>query len=356
MTWLEEMTPKHIQDLIPYASARREASSGEVWLNANENPYERLTPEGLSPLNRYPEFQPEKLINGYARYIGLKREQVLVTRGIDEGIDLITRAFCKSGQDNILYTPPTYGMYKISAETNNIGAVAVPLKSDWSLDVQGMRRKAPSSKLIYLCSPNNPTGSLLDSQDIREILKATSGKALVVLDEAYVEFKPESSLVTLLAEYPNLVVMRTLSKAFGLAGLRCGFLLAAPEIIGVLQKVSAPYPMPVPVVDIASDALSEKGIASMMRDVETLSKDREKLRNTLKEFSFVAQIYASSANFILFQVDDATGLMGYLMDRGVVIRNQSRQLKLDNTLRITVGTPAEIEKLYQSMKDYEASL
>jgi len=356
MTWLEAMTPKHIQELVPYASARREASAGEVWLNANENPYECITPKGLSPLNRYPDFQPPGLINAYAKYAGVEREQVLVTRGIDEGIDLLNRAFCSSGQDRIIYTPPTYGMYRISAETNNITAVAIPLKPDWSLDTQGIIDTAPSCKLIYLCSPNNPTGSLIDPKDIYKILKATQGKSLVILDEAYVEFKPESSRVALLSEYPHLVIMRTLSKAFGLAGLRCGFLLASPEIIAVLQKLSAPYPIPIPVVDIASKALAERGIVAMMRDVETLRKDREKLRDMLKAFSFVKQTYSSDANFILFQVEDAASLLRFLMDDGVVIRNQSSQLGLDNTLRVTVGTDMEIQKFYLRMKAYEASL
>ena len=353
MNWLEEITPRHIQELVPYASARREAVSGEVWLNANENPYECIAPEGISSLNRYPGFQPETLIRGYSSYAGVESDQVLVTRGIDEGIDLLTRAFCEPGEDSIIYTPPTYGMYKISAATNNISANAVLLRADWSLDVQGIIEVAPQCKLIYLCSPNNPTGSLLDPADIRSILDAGSEKTLVIVDEAYIEFKPESSVVKLLSEYSNLVVMRTLSKAFGLAGLRCGFLLASPEIIDVLQKVSAPYPIPVPVVDIANEALSEKGITCMMRDVETLNKDREKLMDTLGTLSFVKKTYISSANFILFQVEDALSLMSFLMDRGVVIRNQSSQLALDNTLRVTVGTEVEIEKLYQCLKAYE---
>ena len=356
MTWLETITPKHIQNLVPYASARREASTGEVWLNANENPYECTTPEGLSALNRYPDFQPEQLVEGYASYAGVKKAQVLVTRGIDEGIDLLTRAFCRSGADSIIYTPPTYGMYKISAETNNIGAKAVPLMPDWSLDVQGILEAVPESKLIYLCSPNNPTGSLLDPSDIRSILDATRNNALVVVDEAYIEFKPESSMVSLLLGYPNLVIMRTLSKAFGLAGLRCGFLLASPEIIEVLQKVSAPYPISVPVVDIASTALEEQGIVCMMRDVETIGKDRDKLQDMLQEFSSIKTVYRSSTNFVLFQVEDAADLMSFLMERGVVIRNQSSQPGLESTLRITVGTEAELQKFYQCMKAYEASL
>ncbi|NQT61922.1 MAG: histidinol-phosphate transaminase [Candidatus Marinimicrobia bacterium] len=356
MTWLDEITPRHIQELVPYASARREASSGEVWLNANENPYASPKLAGLSQLNRYPEFQPEQLTQGFARYAGMKQEEVLVTRGIDEGIDLLTRAFCRSGEDNIIYTPPTYGMYKISAETNNIGALSVPLEADWFLDVQGILQQLPQSKLIYLCSPNNPTGSLLDKGDICKIIEAAAGKALVVVDEAYVEFRPEFSMVSMLSKYPNLVVMRTLSKAFGLAGLRCGFLLASPEIIEVLQKVSAPYPIPIPVVDVASEALSEKGIDAMMRDVETLTKDRDKLSDMLREFSFIRKIYPSSANFILFQVKDATAVMTFLLDKDVVIRNQSSQPGLDNTMRVSVGTENEIEKFYQNMKAYEASL
>jgi len=354
MSWLEKLTPNHIQTLIPYASARREASSGEVWLNANENPYECSTPEGLSALNRYPDFQPEALLKSYASYAGVTQKQVLITRGIDEGIDLLTRAFCEAGKDSIIYTPPTYGMYKITAQSNNIKALAVPLRSDWSLDVESLLEVASRGKLIYLCSPNNPTGSMLDQDDICSILKATQDKTLVVVDEAYIEFKPESSTVKLLQEYSNLIIMRTLSKAFGLAGLRCGFMLASPEIINVLQKVSAPYPIPSPVVDIASKALSEKGIVCMMRDVETINKDREKLMDMLQAFSCVKKTFTSAANFVLFQVDTADALMSFLLDRDVVIRDQSSQMGLENTLRITVGTETEIQKFYQCMKAYEA--
>jgi len=195
---------------------------------------------------------------------------------------------------------------------------------------------------------------MLDQDDICSILKATQDKTLVVVDEAYIEFKPESSTVKLLQEYSNLIIMRTLSKAFGLAGLRCGFMLASPEIINVLQKVSAPYPIPSPVVDIASKALSEKGIVCMMRDVETINKDREKLMDMLQAFSCVKKTFTSAANFVLFQVDTADALMSFLLDRDVVIRDQSSQMGLENTLRITVGTETEIQKFYQCMKAYEA--
>ncbi len=356
MTWLAEITPKHIQNLVPYSSAKREASSGEVWLNANENPFACETPAGLSSMNRYPEFQPAELLTAYARYAGVKPETLLATRGIDEGIDLLTRSFCEKDKDQIIYCPPTYGMYKISAETNGVEAIPVPLIKDWQLDVPTIIETASSSKLIYLCSPNNPTGHVLDYEDMIQILMATLGKSLVIVDEAYIEFKAETSASKLLDEYPNLVILRTLSKAFGLAGLRCGFVIANREIITTLQKVSAPYPIPGPVVDLACKALSSSGIDGMTRDVENIWKNRQILNDMLKEFSFVTSIYPSVANFFLFQVQDAQALMEALINDGVVIRNQSSQIGLNNTLRVTVGTELEIAKFYQSMKAYEAQL
>lgn len=353
MSWLKDMTPDHIQRLVPYASARREASHGEIWLNANENPYECVTPEGLSPLNRYPDFQPSALVEGYAGYAGVTKDQVLVTRGIDEGIDLLLRTFCLPGVDSISYTPPTYGMYKISAEVCNVALKTVPLMKDLSLDLDGVMAAGETSKLIFLCSPNNPTGSLVQREELRRVLEATRGTSLVVVDEAYIEFKPEASAIALLSEYPNLIILRTLSKAFGLAGLRCGFILASPEMIGVLQKVSAPYPIPGPVVDIASEALKEAGIICMMRDVEILVKDRERLKDLLGSLSCVKKVYPSEANFVLFQVDDAPSLKDFLYSRGVVIRDQSSQYGLENTLRITVGTELELQTVYQNMQEYE---
>ena len=356
MSWISELTPPFIRDLVPYSSARREASQGEVWLNANENPYASSTPQGMSSLNRYPDFQPVNLLQAYAKYAGVDPEQLLVTRGIDEGIDLLTRAFCLSGEDTIIYCPPTYGMYKISAETNGVKTLAVPLLDDWQLDTPAIIDKASSAKLLYLCSPNNPTGNAMDRQDMTKVLESTKGKGLVVVDEAYIEFNMESSVVKLLNEYPHLVVLRTLSKAFGRAGLRCGFIMTNPEIISILQKVSAPYPIPVPVVDLASEALSESGINCMMLDVETLWKDRQKLNDMLKEFSFVKTIYPTVANFFLFQVENAVELMSFLSEKGVVIRNQSSQIGLENTVRVTVGTELEIVAFYKSMKQFEAQL
>lgn len=260
ITWLKNITPKNIQRLIPYSSARREATEGEIWLNANENPFPRNTGDHPSNLNRYPEFQPKALVEAYARYSGVATNQLLITRGIDEGLDLLVRSFCRAGDDQIVYTPPTYGMYRITAETHGVQCVETPLLSDWRLDTPQVIVEAGDSKLVFLCSPNNPTGNILSRSKVIDILESARNQTLIILDEAYIEFMSESSYVDLLEEYSNLVVLRTLSKAFGLAGLRCGFVLASPEVIGVLKKISAPYPIPVPVVDLAITALTDEGI------------------------------------------------------------------------------------------------
>ena len=353
MNWLKDLTPQHIQDLIPYASARREASQGQVWLNANENPYGRSPAQKEQALNRYPEFQPQPLLDAYARYAGVRSEQLLVTRGIDEGIDLLTRTFCQPGVDQVSFCPPTYGMYRIAAETHGVKALAYPLLPTWQLDLGAMSGSQSKSKLIYICSPNNPTGNTLQRHDIQALLEVTRMHSLVVVDEAYIEFKQENSVQPLLDRYPHLIIMRTLSKAFGLAGLRCGFLMAAPEIITTVQKVAAPYPIPVPVIEIAINALQEPGIVRMMRDVETITKDRQKTKERLKEYSFVRKVYPSHANFVLFQVDNARALMASLQSTGVVIRNQSTQTGLADTVRVTIGTELEMGLFYSVMQDFE---
>jgi histidinol-phosphate aminotransferase len=350
MSWLDELTPQHIRDLVPYSSARREASEGKVWLNANENPFPRSE---AGALNRYPDFQPQRLIQAYASYAGVQPKQLLVTRGIDEGIDLLNRAFCQQGVDQIMFTPPTYGMYDISAKTSGLGTVEVPLGSDWQLDVETMIQRSAQSKLIYVCSPNNPTGNLLKRSDIIRLLEGTRDRSLVVLDEAYIEFSAQDSLVDLLSKYRHLIVLRTMSKAFGLAGLRCGFVLAAEEVITTLQKVSAPYPIPVPVVDRVSKALSEDGQQGMKREVDLINQARNDFLVDLNAFSFVEEVIPSVANFVLFRVKDAEALMSALSASGVIIRNRSSQYGLANTVRATIGTPDEMQQLILALKDYE---
>ncbi len=351
--WLERLTPKNIRKLVPYASARREATRGEVWLNANENPFSRSSGDFPTALNRYPEFQPAALLKAYSSYAGVNQDQLLVTRGIDEGLDLLVRSFCTGGADQIVFTPPTYGMYRITAETQGVHCMPTPLLDNWKLDLPQVIVEAGDSKLVFLCSPNNPTGNLIKKSNVIKILEATRNQALVVLDEAYIEFVPESSYVNLLHDFPNLVVLRTLSKAFGLAGLRCGFILASPEIIAVLKKVTPPYPIPVPVADLAVSALSEGGIKRMRQEVDLIIALREDLMDKLKTFSFVQTIYPGVANFVLLKVKDAVDLMRSMLAKGVVIRNQSKQVLLDNCVRLSIGTSEEIKSLLKAFKDYE---
>ena len=230
--------------LSPYSSARKESSGGRIWLDANENP---LTPSTGKPLlNRYPEPQPADLIARLAAYYAVAENNILVTRGSDEGIDLLLRAFCRAGQDAILITPPTYGMYAVSAAIQNARVVAVPLLADknFALNPEAVLAAiTPSVKLVFLCSPNNPTGALLARRDVLQLVQELLSKAIVVVDEAYLEFAGTPSLTQELAGNPNLVVLRTLSKAFGLAGIRCGVTIASPTLISVLQKIIAPYPL-----------------------------------------------------------------------------------------------------------------
>ncbi|GAM71883.1 histidinol-phosphate aminotransferase [Vibrio sp. JCM 19236] len=276
---MEKLARKQVQALTPYLSARRIGGSGDVWLNANESPFDNQYQIEASRLNRYSECQPKELIEAYAAYAGVAPSQVLTSRGADEGIELLIRAFCEPNQDAILYCPPTYGMYSISAETIGVERKLVPLTDDWQLDLEAIEKNLDDVKLVFVCSPNNPTGNLINREDIVALLEMTKDRAIVVMDEAYIDFCPEASTVELLAEYQNLAILRTMSKAFALAGLRCGFTLANEELINVLLKVIAPYPVPVPVADIAVQALSAQGLERVTQQVKTITENRAQLQS-----------------------------------------------------------------------------
>ena len=351
--WLEQITAEHVRSLTPYESARRlfAASEGQqrVWLNANESPQasEYSIDSGL--LNRYPDCQPQKVLEGYARYTGLRVDQIVISRGADEGIELLIRAFCQPGRDRVLICPPTYGMYAISANTFNVGVERVLLQHDFSVDVRGVTDFAqdPSStiKLVFLCSPNNPTGTLLAQHDLMSILDAFANKAIVVLDEAYIEFSAASSQTALLAEYPHLVILRTLSKGFALAGIRCGFVLSSPQIKQILLKVIAPYPVPDPVAQIATTALSAPGISAMQANVEELSSELIRLTQQLQTIKGVSLVGDQRGNFVLFRSARNKALMQYLVAHNVLIRDQSKQTMLDDCLRISIGTASQNTEL-----------
>lgn len=362
-TFIANNIAKHVKDLVPYASARRlfaaSAQSNDsqvpIWLNANEAPTGTQYELDTSLYNRYPDCQPEKVISAYAQYAGVSKDQVLVSRGADEGIELLIRAFCNPVTDHVLICPPTYGMYAISARTCDVGVKTVPLINndlgDFQLDVANIIAANANVKLVFICAPNNPTGTLPSRLDIETIIQHYAQTALVVIDEAYIEFTDEPHL-SLLAKYPNVVVLRTLSKAFALAGLRCGFTLAQPDIIHELLKVIAPYPLSAPVADIAAQALSAEGLRRMREQVTTILDEQVALVDVLTSIGDIELVGAQTGNFILFRTMHKDALMQFLVHHKVFIRDQSKQQQLENCLRISTGSATENARLLELITQF----
>ncbi|EAX3725500.1 histidinol-phosphate transaminase [Salmonella enterica] len=345
-----DLVRENVRNLIPYQSARRLGGNGDVWLNANEFPTAVEFQLTQQTLNRYPECQPKAVIENYAQYAGVKPEQVLVSRGADEGIELMIRAFCEPGKDAILYCPPTYGMYSVSAETLGVERRTVPTLENWQLDLQGIYDNLDGAKVVFVCSPNNPTGQLINPQDLRTLLELTRGKAMVVADEAYIEFCPQATLAGWLVEYPHLVILRTLSKAFALAGLRCGFTLANEEVINLLLKVIAPYPLSTPVADIAAQALSPRGINAMRERVRLIVQERQHLVNGLQQAACLEHVFDSETNYILARFTASSSVFKSLWDQGIILRDQNKQPSLSGCLRITVGTRQENQRVIDALR------
>jgi histidinol-phosphate aminotransferase len=347
---IEDLARANVRALTPYQSARRLGGNGDVWLNANEFPLPVPFELSQQTLNRYPECQPKLVIERYAAFAGLSPEQVIVSRGADEGIELLMRAFCEPGKDAILFCPPTYGMYSVSAETIGIEYRTVAALDDWQLNLPAIAEQLDGVKVVYMCSPNNPTGNLINQDDIRKLLEMTAGKALLVADEAYIEFCPEATLAGWLKEYPHLVILRTLSKAFALAGLRCGFTLANKPVIDLLMKVIAPYPLATPVADVAGQALSEEGIALMRKHVAELNANRAWLFEQLPQLNVVQQVFPSETNYILARFTDSPKVFKTLWDQGIILRDQNKNPGLAGCLRISIGTREECERLIAALQ------
>ncbi|WP_434996591.1 histidinol-phosphate transaminase [Vibrio scophthalmi] len=346
---MEKLARKQVQQLTPYLSARRIGGCGDVWLNANESPFNNEYKTDFARLNRYSECQPKELIEAYASYAGVKPEQTLTSRGADEGIELLIRAFCEPNEDAILFCPPTYGMYGISAETMGVARNVVPLTAEWQLDLAAIEQNLEKVKLVFVCSPNNPTGNLVKREDIVSLLGMTKDRAIVVMDEAYIDFCPEASTVDLLEQYPNLAILRTLSKAFALAGLRCGFTLANEEVINVLLKVIAPYPVPVPVADIAIQALSEAGLARAKYQMLDLNANRAYLQVGLSMIAGV-EVFEGWGNYLLVKFSDGDALFKAAWDTGIILRNSP----IENCVRISVGNRDECEKTVGFIRNFYA--
>jgi histidinol-phosphate aminotransferase len=337
---------ENVKGLKPYSSARDEyvANGTEmVFLDANENPFD-------NGVNRYPDPQQRNLKSVLALRLGIDTDQLLLGNGSDEVLDLLFRAFCEPKTDNVITLPPTYGMYQVLAGINNIENREVVLSQDFQPDVDQIFKTIDGhTKLIFLCSPNNPTANSFDAVKIEALLNNFNG--LVVIDEAYVDFAPNESWILRLADFPNLVVAQTLSKAYGLAGIRLGICAASPEIIKVLNKIKPPYNVNELTQQRALDRIAKT--ESVKAEVTELLRQRTHLDSVLRQLRFVEHVYPSDSNFILVKVDDAEKRYQQLLQKGIVVRNRSTQPLCSNTLRFTVGTPEENLKLNAVLKSID---
>ena len=338
---INSLVRRNVLNMKPYSSARDDFhGEAEVFLDANENPYP-------SPYNRYPDPLQWRVKEKLAEVKGVTPNQIFLGNGSDEPIDLIIRAFCEPHQDSIMITEPTYGMYKVSAEVNAVNVQQVLLTPDFDLDLQSIPNTFDATtKVMFLCSPNNPTGNLLSRNKIIEVLKRFYG--LVVIDEAYIDFTKSNSLIRELKKYPNLVVLQTFSKAWGLAGLRLGMCFASEEIIAILNKIKYPYNVNIRTQELVLDALENAYRKDIW--VDEILKEKDVLVKELESVAVVERLFPSDANFLLARVKDAQSVYQYLMDRGIIVRDRSKVNLCYNCLRITVGTPEENKKLIEALK------
>lgn len=339
---IQELIRPNIKAMKPYSSARDEFQDFEqklVYLDANENPFE-------NGVNRYPDPQQKKLKALLYKIKNVPIDNMLLGNGSDEVLDLIVRAFCEPKQDNIIILPPTYGMYEVIANVNAVEIIKVQLSNTFQPKVQEILKASnANSKILFLCSPNNPTGNSFDQNEIEVLLK--NFKGIVVIDEAYIDFSENRSWLERLEEFPNLIVTQTLSKAYGMAGIRLGVCYASTEIISVLNKIKPPYNVNELTQQRAIEQLSKPEIVKTQ--VDDILTEREKLIAELKSIDFIKNSYPTDANFILLKVDDANNRYDQLIKLGIVIRNRSNQPLCNNCLRFTIGTPEENEKLINAL-------
>lgn len=347
MKKLEQLVCSHILQMEPYASARSEfKGKASIFLDANENTI-RTT------CNRYPDPLQANLKTAIQPLLKLEKEQIFLGNGSDEAIDLLLRIFCVAGQDSIITLPPTYGMYKVSASLNNIETIEIPLDLDYQPNVAAiLAAQNERTKILFICSPNNPTGNDFDLKRIEALIQGFDG--IVVVDEAYIHFSTQASCIEWLDKYPNLVVLQTFSKAWGMAGIRLGMALANSAIIDLFNKVKPPYNVNVLTQEYALSQLQDWSI--FREDVASIIVKRAKLRGQLSALKWVKKIYPSAANFLLIKVENADQVYQYLVEQGIIIRNRSKVLLCDNCLRITIGTAKENLVLMECLKAYSTSV
>lgn len=350
---LEKLLRANIKALLPYSSARDEFSgAGEyLFFDANENALGSVGSQSVA-YNRYPDPYQQKVKMELSKQKNTNEENIFLGNGSDEAIDLLFRAFCEPFQNTAIITPPTYGMYEVCANINNIRCVEVPLTVDFQLNTPEIIAKAATNKasLIFLCSPNNPSGNLLNEENILSILKNTT--AIVVVDEAYIDFANRASMIRYLKDFPNLVVLQTFSKAWGLANLRLGKAFASKEIIQILNNIKPPYNINGYTQQMAVKAL--KAVEKKNEMVAKIIEERERFKAILSTFAIVDKIYPSDANFLLIKMKgDATSIYKTLLKAEIVVRNRSKVLLCENCLRITIGTPSENEQLLIALRNIE---
>ena len=341
---LQSLVRENIRNLKPYSSARSEfEGSAEVFLDANENAFG--SPAGLG-LNRYPDPLQHELKDRIAAMKGVSPSQIFVGNGSDEAIYLLFRIFCEPARDEVITCPPTYGMYRVSADINDISVREIRLTDDFQFDDPAIVAAiSASTKLIFICSPNNPTGNLMSRESIREIIRQFNG--IVVVDEAYIDFADEPSLIEELADLPNLVVLQTFSIAWGMAGVRVGLAFASSEIIDLMNRVKPPYNVSGLAQQAVIDALDSK--ATVNAWIDAAKAERLRLESSFIDLDIVQRVYPSDANFLLVEVDDANAIYQYLVEEKIVVRNRNNVELCEGCLRITVGTPLENDRLLDAL-------
>jgi histidinol-phosphate aminotransferase len=346
---LDNLVRDNIKKMTAYSSARHEfTGEASVFLDANENSFGSPLPDNF---NRYPDPLQMEIKEKLSKIKGVPPQNIFLGNGSDEAIDLMYRIFCEPGRDNVIIFPPTYGMYEVCAEMNNVKLKKVNLTKDYQLDVDTIENAIdPFTKLIFICSPNNPTGNSINRADVEVILNNFSG--IVVIDEAYINYAKQKTFITELTEYPNLVVMQTLSKAWGLAGLRLGMAYASQPIIDLMNKVKYPYNINTATQLLVSDALDN--IQWVNDHISITVNEREKLKTELLGLSFTEHIYPSDANFLLTKMKNASQIYKQLVEKGIIVRDRSKVVLCDDCLRITIGTSEENKLLITELSNIEA--
>lgn len=344
MKTLDELLRGNIRALKPYSSARDEynGTTASVFLDANESPFN-------SPYNRYPDPLQLQLKRHISKLKGVPVESIFLGNGSDEAIDLVFRAFCNPGSDNVVAIDPTYGMYKVCADINNVEYRRVELDKNFDFTAEALLSKCDSmTKVIFLCSPNNPTGNILNRQQIISTLMNFDG--IVVLDEAYIDFSAFGGFTSQLADYPNLIILQTFSKAWGCAGIRLGMAFAAKEIIDVFNKIKYPYNINVLTANKALEMVQESH--KVKGWINLLIEERTRMMFAFANMPICQRVYPSDANFFLAQMNNATAIYDYLVNKGIIVRNRSNIKLCENCLRITIGSISENEKLLQAINEY----